>query len=73
MVRRHKSDADRVEELEQLLVDIWNEAQECDGSRASQQVALDSIQGQIESEISDVADREPSDTDSSEDEEDDQD
>jgi hypothetical protein len=60
MVRR-KSDADRVEELEQLAVDIWCEAQDCDGSRASQQSALDSIQEQIESEIPDVADRESSD------------
>ncbi|MGH9971994.1 MAG: hypothetical protein ACREBG_29970 [Pyrinomonadaceae bacterium] len=46
-----------VEDLEQLLVDIWSEAEHCDGSRAEQQAALDEIQSMIESELPDVEDR----------------
>jgi hypothetical protein len=60
MVRTHKLESD-AETLQQLVVDIWNVAQNCDGSRADQQQALDNIQQFIEVEVPDVEDYETSD------------
>ena len=60
MATKRQTATERVDELEQLLVDIWNEAQNCDGSRGEQQTALDNIQGLIENEIPDVEDLDPS-------------
>lgn len=70
MAVKKPNPSERVNTLEQVLIDIWHEAQECDGSRGEQQEALDSIQSLIEDELPDVADYEPtSASDSSDDDE----
>ena len=51
--------SERVDELEQLLIDAWHAAQESDGSRGDQQAALDRIQSLIEDAMPDVATFEP--------------
>ena len=59
--RKRRSAQEQVDDLEQVLVDAWHEAQNADGSRGGMQEALDNIQGLIEAEIPDVEDREVSD------------
>ncbi len=68
---KKKAAGPTVDELEQLVIDIWNAAQECDGSRGSQQETLDSIQERIEALIPDVSDYETSDELGSEDDDED--
>ena len=72
MATRKKTASERVDELEQVLIDLWHEAQNCDGSRAQQLETLDNLQGLIENEIPDVADLEPSGDDDEEEEDDDE-
>jgi hypothetical protein len=44
-------------EYEELLLDIWEEAQNCGGSRGDMSSCLDTIQNMIEELIPDAAER----------------
>lgn len=60
MKARKQAAQHRIDSLEQTLIDIWHEAQECDGSRAAQQTCLDAIQEMVEVEMPDVHEYLPS-------------
>lgn len=70
--KKRKTLQEKYDELDQLVVDIWNEVENCDGSRASQMAALDAVTALIEEQMPEVADREPRDSDD-DDEDDDSD
>lgn len=61
MARTRPTATEERDSYHQLLVDIWNEVDECDGSPQEQRQTLDNIHGLIESEIPDVSEFETSD------------